>query len=277
MDAVESLEIIGEIASQQWGLCTTKQARAEGITPLVLTRLEKRGALIRVRHGVYATVGTVMSPALDVKAQWLALRPEMMAADRIHNLTFASESVISHTTAAELWGIGDLWPDGIHFTVNTRRQSRQPEVQFHRSKLDDHEWTLHPEHNLPVTTAARTIVDLALDGHEPQHLLDLIADASEKQLLQEAELLSAFAGSETAIGLPKGDQEGLRKLWKDCFPPFPTAITEEQIQRAVAKVLGPLAEELKTLATTTSLQTDMHGSNVEEALQNMLAGRAATE
>lgn len=119
MDAVESLEIIGEIASQQWGLCTTKQARAEGITPLVLTRLEKRGGLIRVRHGVYATVGTVMSPALDVKAQWLALRPEMMAADRIHNLTFASESVISHTTAAELWGIGDLWPDGIHFTVNT--------------------------------------------------------------------------------------------------------------------------------------------------------------
>ena len=251
MDAAESLEIIGEIASQQWGLCTAKQARAEGITPLTLSRLEMRGGLIRVRHGVYATVGTMMSPALDVKAQWLALRPEMMA--------------------------GDLWPDGIRFTVNRRRQSRQPEVQFHRGKLHDHEWTLHPEHNLPITTAARTIVDLALDGHEPQHLLDLIADASAKQLLQEPELLSAFAGNETAFGLPKGDQEGLRMLWKECFPPVPAAIMEEQIQRAVAKALGPLAEELKALAAKVPLQTDMHSSNVEAALQNMLAGRAATE
>lgn len=276
MDAAESLETIGEIASQQWGLCTAKQARAEGVTPLTLSRLETRGGLIRVRHGVYATVGTMMSPALDVKAQWLALRPEMMAADRVHDPTLASESVISHTTAAELWGIGDLWPDGIHFTVNRRRQSRQPEVQFHRNKLDDHEWTLHPEHNLPITTAARTIVDLALDGHEPQHLLDLIADASEKQLLQEPELLSAFAGNETAFGLPKGDQEGLRMLWKECFPPVPAAIMEEQIQRAVAKALEPFAEELKALAAKMPLQTDFHSSNVEEALQNMLAGRAAT-
>ena len=66
-------------------------------------------------------------------------------------------------------------------------------------------------------------------------------------------------------------------LWKECFPPVPAAIMEEQIQRAVAKALGPLAEELKALAAKVPLQTDMHSSNVEAALQNMLAGRAATE
>ena len=37
---------------------------------------------------------------------------------------------------------------------------------------------LHPVSDLPVTTAARTIADLADEGHEPGYLLDLVADAA---------------------------------------------------------------------------------------------------
>lgn len=39
---------------------------------------------------------------------WLALRPELMAAEHTGDPYLAAEAVVSHTTAAEMWGIGDL-------------------------------------------------------------------------------------------------------------------------------------------------------------------------
>lgn len=265
MSNAESLEIIGDIASQQWGLCTAKQASNEGVTPLTLSRLGQKGSLVRIRHGVYATIGTTISPALEVKAQWLALQPEQMAADRIHDPALASEAVISHTTAAELWGIGDLWPDGVHFTISKRRQSRQPGVQFHRDQLKDHEWTLHPEHGLPVTTAARTIVDLARDGHEPDHLLDLIADAGAKKLVQEQELLAAFSGREALLGATKGNQQDLQELWKDCFPKDDP---QEYVEEAVEKSLHPIFQQMDELTRRVSVHSEVLNKAFESMLGN---------
>ncbi|MGV0430775.1 hypothetical protein ACUY22_11020 [Corynebacterium tuberculostearicum] len=83
-----------------------------------------RGVLTRVRHGVYATTETSPSAVLEVKAHWLALCPELMAAEHTGDPHLAAETVVSHTTAAEMWGMGDLWPDGAHFTVQSRRRSR---------------------------------------------------------------------------------------------------------------------------------------------------------
>lgn len=94
----------GELASQQWGLVTTAQATACGVDLQSLRRLVARGVLTRVRHGVYATTGTSPSAALEVKAHWLALRPELMAAERTGDPYLAAEAVVSHTTAAEMWG-----------------------------------------------------------------------------------------------------------------------------------------------------------------------------
>lgn len=58
-----------------------------------------------------------------------------MAADRTADDPVA---VISHESAAELYGIGDLESNGIHFTVSTRHQTRQPEVVFHLDTLKKH-------------------------------------------------------------------------------------------------------------------------------------------
>lgn len=155
---------MGDLASQQWGLVTTAQAAACGVDLQSLRRLVARGVLARVRHGIYATTGTSSSAVLEVKAHWLALRPKLMAAERTGDPHLAAEAVVSHTTAAEMWGIGDLWPDGAHLTVRSRRRSRQPDVQFHRADLGDEDWVLHPVSSLPITTAARTIADLAAAG-----------------------------------------------------------------------------------------------------------------
>ncbi|KAA8728464.1 hypothetical protein F4V58_00965 [Corynebacterium phocae] len=225
MKGKEVMEIIGDLASQQWGLVTSAQAKSNGVDLPSLRRLEKRGVFVRIRHGVYSSATTPLSPELELKAQWLALRPELMAADRTGDPALAAEAVVSHTTAAEMWGIGDLWPDGIHFTVRNRRRSRHSDVRFHLAKLINADWTFHPQTELPVTTVSRTLADLAQADHEVDHLLGLIADAGSKSLLDEQDLLDALAGHEDALGVAQGDRTGLRNLLRDYFPRVPGHLT----------------------------------------------------
>ncbi|MGP5138085.1 type IV toxin-antitoxin system AbiEi family antitoxin domain-containing protein [Corynebacterium variabile] len=254
MKGSEAMEIVGDLSSQQWGLVTSAQAQASGVDLPSLRRLENRGGLVRVRHGVYATTATALSAEVEIKAQWLALRPELMAADRIGDPALAGQVVVSHTTAAEMWGIGDLWPDGIHFTVGDRRRSRQPDVRFHRADLTAVDWVIHPEAGLPVTTVARTIVDLAHDGHEPEHLLSLVGDAGRKSLLEEDELLDALAGHEDSLGVDRGDRRGLRTLLDDYFPEGRVARrTRSVIDEAMRPVRAQMDSLLESLRPTLAL------------------------
>lgn len=245
MKGVEAAEIIGDLASQQWGLVTSAQAKESGIDLPSLSRLEQRGMFARIRHGVYASAAIAQSAVLELQAQWLALRPELMAADRINNPQLAAEAIVSHTTAAEMWGIGDLWPDGFHFTVRRRRRSRQIDVQFHRADLADSDWTVHPQSGLPITTVARTIYDLAQDGHEPGHLLALISDAGNKFLLDKQELIDVFSGFEDALGASKGDRQAFDALVKDYFPEVNDA---QRINLRIEEALRPLQTQIAALA-----------------------------
>lgn len=241
MSTSEALAILGELSSQQWGLATSAQAQAEGVGLHTLRRLAEQGTLTRVRHGVYASSSTALTPEVEAQAQWLALRPKQMAADRIHDPSLASEAVISHTTAAELWGIGDLWADGIHFTVAKRRQSRQPDVFFHRAELSEKDWVIHPECGLPVTTATRTIADLAQEGHGPSHLLGLVSDAAGKDLVAKEQLLDALSGNEDAFGVRKGSRQELDTLLGDYFPESESA---REARLAVTQAIDPLQKRL---------------------------------
>lgn len=251
MKSAEAAEIVGDLASQQWGLVTSAQAKAAGVDLPSLRRLTNHGVLVRIRHGVYATTATALSAELELKAQWLALQPELMAADRTTNGEFASTAVVSHETAADLWGIGDLWPDGAHFTVADRRQSRQPDVHFHRAALGDTDWTVHPDAGLPVTMVSRTIADLARAGHEPGHLLDMVADAARKRLVDEDELLERLDGLEAAFGVDAGDRDGMAELLAEYFP-------DEQADKRTlslfSEALRPLQEQVAGLSSALAPQ-----------------------
>lgn len=240
MERGEATELLGDLASQQWGLFTTAQARQLEIDSPDLHRLEKAGVLERMRHGVYAMAGSPLSPELEIKAQWLAIRPEVMAADRLRpkgGQLSADDAVISHTSAANLWGIGDLWPDGYHFTVQKRRRSRQPGIRFHRANLDESEWKIHPGTGLPITTVARTIADLADAGHEGGHLISLVSDAGSKDLVRSHDLYGALRGKEHAFGLDGGDEEGLYELLTDSLGE--TGI-DPQVAEAIESSLQPI-------------------------------------
>lgn len=245
MESGEATELLGDLASQQWGLFTSAQARDLDIKTSDLLRLEKSGVLERVRHGVYAITGTALSAVIELKAQWLAIRPDMMAADRLRDESLAKEAVVSHSTAADLWGIGDLWPDGYHFTVEKRRRSRQPEVHFHRADLEDGAWEIHKGTGLPITTVARTIADLADAGHEAEHLTSLVSDAGNKNLVSRPELFEALHGKETALGLNVGDEDGLRTLLDDRIGLYDF---DPRIAQAIELSLRPIRESFNGIA-----------------------------
>ena len=266
MKGAEAAEVVGDLASQQWGLVTTAQATACGVDLQSLRRLVTRGVLTRVRHGVYATTGTSPSAVLEVKAHWLALRPELMAAERTGDPYLAAEAVVSHTTAAEMWGIGDLWPDGAHFTVRSRRRSRQSGVRFHRADLGDDDWMLHPVSGLPVTTAARTITNLADEGHEPGYLLDLVADAAGASLVEKWELLEALTGKEEAFDLPAGDAAGLEDVLGEYFP---APELDGRMRAAIDEAVRPLREQIDTLMRSLAPRV-----TVGEDVAKMVAGTA---
>ncbi|HCJ68096.1 MAG: type IV toxin-antitoxin system AbiEi family antitoxin domain-containing protein [Corynebacterium casei] len=45
----EALEIAADLASQQWGLVTSAQARSLGVAAFQMSRLVDRGAFVRIR------------------------------------------------------------------------------------------------------------------------------------------------------------------------------------------------------------------------------------
>ncbi|QGU06162.1 hypothetical protein COCCU_00970 [Corynebacterium occultum] len=241
MKIVQATEIVMDLAAQQWGLVTSAQAGAEGVNAVLLGRLVDRAVLTRIRSGVYAAEATPWSPATNIRAQWLALEPKTMAADRASDTPLA---VVSHESAAELHGIGDLDSNGIHFTVATRRQTRQPEVVFHLDALDSKDWVMVD--GLPVTTPVRTVLDLANAGHEPDHLVDMIGNILQERLATRAEILDGLAGNPEVPGQSFGTKADLESWLDERFPPQESS--EEQILRQrIDAALGPALKQMRTL------------------------------
>lgn len=242
MRIVEATEIVLDLASQQWGLVTTAQAQVAGVSAVMLSRLVDKAVISRVRFGVYAAEALPWTPATEIRAQWLALKPPTLAADRLAD---PAVGVVSHESAAELHQIGDLNSHGVHFTVPARRQTRQPGVVFHLAALAPQDWVVLD--GLPVTTPLRTVADLARDGHEPGHLTDMIANLLDQHLATREEVADALAEVAEVLGISPADQAGVDAWMEERFP-VPQSSAEEVMRRQVEAALTPLQEQIRVLA-----------------------------
>ncbi len=193
--------IVGELAADQWGLLTTRQAARRQVTRLHLSRLAERGHLERVSYGVYAQPVALADPQVELKAAWLALDPTRTAAERLTNP--AAAGVVSHTSAASLHGIGTMLDDEHHYTLPQRHRSRRDDVRTHRADLTPDDVTLVD--GLPTTTPARTILDLVADHHDLDHVGQALRDAvttgkvTVRQVRSAAERVLGAASSGNAL------------------------------------------------------------------------------
>ncbi|MFD9964886.1 type IV toxin-antitoxin system AbiEi family antitoxin domain-containing protein [Amycolatopsis sp. NPDC058986] len=206
MEATRALELLGTFTAEQWGMVTFRQARSLGLDGITLHRLEKSGNLDRIRHGVYAATSAVVTEARDEQAAWLALNPAVPAWERPP--VDPDGGVLSHQSAARLYGLGELIHDRIAFTTPRRRTSRDPDLWFKTAVLTDADVTTID--GLPVTTALRTIGDL-LDQHiDGSHIATIIQQAVLANLVRLDELADHIGPYALRYGIRRaGDGEAL--------------------------------------------------------------------
>jgi very-short-patch-repair endonuclease len=131
-------------ARRQHGVLTTRQLRAAGLGPHAISGRVERGWLRRLHYGVYV-VGALES---ELTAPTAALA------------AYGRNAVISHRTAATIWGLLKPRPaDPIHITLlNANRRSR-PGVKIHRRTTTQ----IRKRHGLRITSPAQTLADLEHD------------------------------------------------------------------------------------------------------------------
>ena len=129
---------LAPVAADQWGLITRSQAERAGIPHATFDRLVDDEDLVeRVAHGVYRLKVAPTPDHLMLRAAWLQLAPDTPAWERQ-----PEQGVVSHRSAAALYGIGDLPADQHDFTLPTRRQSRRRDVRLHQRQLADREFSV---------------------------------------------------------------------------------------------------------------------------------------
>jgi hypothetical protein len=199
MARTRTVQRIASIAEDQWGLVTRRQAQKAGIPATTLERLTANGsALERVAQGVYRFRGAPLPDHLDLRAAWLQLAPEVPAWERT-----IGDGVVSHRSAAALYGIGDLPADRHDFTLPERRQSRRPDVRLHIRKLQPSEWI--ELRGLPVTKPSRIASDLLEDREDPEAVARLVVEAVREVYDYPGGFADSLTPHASRFSLRKGD------------------------------------------------------------------------
>lgn len=135
--------LIAQLAARQHGVVDRRQLVELGVTRRAIERRIERGRLHVVHRGVYA----VGHRALTQHGRWMAA---VLAA--------GPSAVLSHHSAAALWGIRPTSRTRIEVTV-PRTLHATKHLHPHCAVLPQDERTTHQ--GIPVTTPARTLLDLA--------------------------------------------------------------------------------------------------------------------
>jgi len=207
MGTIASLGRLADLAEAQNGLLTSRQADQRGVPRRDLARLAQSGGLERVAYGVYRVAGAPRPRLLELRAAWLQLAP---GAD-VDRRTVA-DGVVSHASAATVYGVGLLEPFRHEFTVPVPRRvrSRRDDVVIHRAELDGDEVDWVEE--MLVTVPARMVADLATQSMDGEHLAGVVADLRRMRLVSRAALRSALAPHAQRYGWPSDGREFLDDL-----------------------------------------------------------------
>jgi very-short-patch-repair endonuclease len=201
--------IIAAIADRQYGVVSRAQLLAAGIgLGAIATRLGHQ-RLHPLHRGVYAVGHTALAPGAREMAAVLACWPG---------------ALVSHRAAAgSIWHLVEPSPDLVDLTVARAHRRRRPGLHVHCSQR------LAPEdvavvRGIPVTSAARTVVDLAEDA--PDRCLERAFDEAITRRL--ATTASIGAAVQRLPGR-RGASRARALLERDAEPAFTRSEAEERL------------------------------------------------
>jgi hypothetical protein len=144
MDGLDRL--VSKIAEQHHGVFGAQHLRELGVKPHERHYRLRIGRWISVHEGAYRVAGTPLT--------W---RGQVLAACWAGGL----RAVASHRSAAELWELPGRDGRAVELTCPRRRRARHDGLIVHESRVLDDVVDFTRLDGIPVTTAARTIFDLA--------------------------------------------------------------------------------------------------------------------
>ena len=171
-------QALAALARRQYGVVARRQLSAIGIGHRTIDRWLAVGRLHDLNRGVYS----VGHDRVSQRGRWLAA---VIACDRA--------ALLSHASAAALWGLAGTRASPIHVTAPRGNQGRvrMPGIRLHRGRIHSNEETTSRD-GIPVTSVARTLFDLAevVDFHT---LTRSFEEADRLHLLRLRELAKVIA------------------------------------------------------------------------------------
>lgn len=188
------LGAVAELAGRQSGVVARWQLLDAGVAPGTVDSLVQRGLLIGIHPGVYAYghVGLLR----DARLLAAAIRTR--------------ETMLSHHSAAELWGAREERGGPIHTLTPGHGRHRVGGLVIHRARwLDPSDRVVR--RGIPVTSVPRTLLDLAaVDQRELRRVLNevLRLDLTDAGALAEvARRYRGHPGRRRLLGLLARDRE----------------------------------------------------------------------
>lgn len=166
-----------ELASQQAGYFSARQARESGFSGQLVSWHVHAGNFLRIRRGLYRLQRYPVSPHDHMVEAWLAAGPL---------------AVVSHESALSLHGLSDVVPSAVHLVVPRPHRwvaGRVPSgVALHTTVRPLPSNAVTTVGAVRVTTPARSIVDAAEAGTAPDQILGAIRQALNQGLTTPREL-----------------------------------------------------------------------------------------
>ncbi|HEX2103575.1 MAG TPA: DUF559 domain-containing protein [Solirubrobacteraceae bacterium] len=167
-------ERIAALAAAQHGVVARQQLLALGLDANAVTYRLRIGRLHRLHAGVYA----VGHPVVGRHGRWIAA-----------TLACGPGAALSHAAAGVLWGLRPSSAVYIDVTVPATTRRRHRGLRVHTARKLHADVTTHD--GIPVTTPARTILDLA--AVLQRRPLERLLDQAENARLTDVAALDALA------------------------------------------------------------------------------------
>jgi Transcriptional regulator, AbiEi antitoxin/Protein of unknown function (DUF559) len=170
--------VIAGLAARQDGVVSHEQLLRLGLTPQAVERRVRAGRLHVLHRGVYAVGHHVLGP--DGR-RWAAV------------LALGDDAFVSHHSAADGFGFRASGSALIDVSVRGRTgRKRHAGIRVHRPRAlpDDEVTTLR---DMPITTPARTILDLASVGLRARALETALDQAEQQRVLDFGDLHELLA------------------------------------------------------------------------------------
>jgi predicted transcriptional regulator of viral defense system len=158
----------------QHGYFRVGQARHHGLSSQLLSHYVRQGRFTRVRHGLYRLHGFPSSEHDEMREKWMAVGTE--------------KAVLSHQSALALLDLSDAIPSAVHLLVPRRHRGlRRPPGTVIHTRPDEQQVSTVWREGLPLTTPARTLVDVVEDL-QPEQMEMAARQALDRGLVTAPEL-----------------------------------------------------------------------------------------